>query len=274
MNPAHSPSAPAAALRARARGIDSAALLSVALSARLAGRCSPDDVVHAFESLRAPVPLVVASPWEDEDLPTGLLLWERTLRSRGVERTRLELIHPALPLRVPRMERTARRAVAGAPALGVLESSAGAQAVCALSADGALTAVPCAEVVFSTVDEESAAEAARHLREVVMAGLDLVESSASGAGADAGEELRGGLVPMRDWQAELAGADDSPAHEAFAALLPDPQTAHALLTALDIHARFLSVPAPRAVEPAEYGAMLADLHTAAARFAAALSREL
>src|SRR5699024_525608 len=97
-------------------------LFATASTARLTDRAAPDTVPEAFIAAGLPVPLIVSDTvfappaGTGAEVPAGLLLWVAGLRRAGAVRVRAEPVHPSLPLRVPRMDRDARRATARASA--------------------------------------------------------------------------------------------------------------------------------------------------------------
>ncbi|WP_051297717.1 hypothetical protein [Brevibacterium album] len=249
-------------------------LLAAALTARLRGRIAPDEAAEAFLTAGLPVPLIVtdavfAPPAGDgEEVPTGLLLWEAGARRCGAARVRAEPVHPALPLRVPRLTREARRATARPAArtraLCVVEDAAGtALAVLAIGTEADTAVVPCAPTPFTTVDHLTPAEASRRLRETVMHALAAVE-------AEGAREVDG--LPWRDWQAELAGARDDAAHAALALVLGGHERARSLHTAMHVHHSLSALAVPGQTGGPRLGPALEQVHAAAARVITALTR--
>ncbi|WP_349827884.1 hypothetical protein [Brevibacterium litoralis] len=255
-------------------------LTSLAVTAHLDGRLGPDDLTHTFLEADLPVPLVLDDPVFGTDAPTGLLLAVPALRRAGVRRLRLALVHPTLPLRVPRVDREARRAISRSSAVAVAEVGAegasgvegtsgagdGGESVAVVVLDGEanLRIFPCARVRYATVDTVSVAESARTLREAVMAALSLVETH----GQAVPEGIRN--LQWRDWQADMSAEK---ARGELSTLLDDPAHAILLQTALDVHQAFSGVLAPASLQPPELGAALDRVHKAAAGVITAVSRE-
>ena len=253
-------------------------LFATAVTARLADRAVPDAVSEAFVSAGLPVPLVVSDTvfapphGPGAEVPAGLLLWAAGLRRAGAVRVRAEPVHPSLPLRVPRLDREARRATARASArtraLCVVEDSDGAAlAVVAVGLEGDATVVPCAPSVFSPVDHTTPAEASRRLRETVMHALAAVEGHAEDPAAPVAE------LPWRDWQADLSAEHDDTQHAALALLTGDHDAARSLHTALHVHGSLSSLAVPAQTGGPVIGPALGEVHSAAARVLTALTRQ-
>lgn len=250
-------------------------LLAAALSARLRGEIAPDDAAEAFLTAGLPVPLIVSDQvfappaGSGTEVPASLLLWESGVRRLGAARVRAEPVHPALPLRVPRLDRDARkvtaRAAARTRALCVVEDSSGASAaVLAIGTEGDVVVVPCAAAPYTTVDHLTASEACRRLRETVMHALAVVEAEDTVAGVD--------TLPWRDWQADLSGVHDDTMHTALAMVLGDHDRARSLHTAMHVHHSLSALAVPAQAGSPLLGASLEQVHAAAARVITALTR--
>lgn len=239
-------------------------LTSLALTAHLGGRLGPDALAQTFLDAELPVPLVLEDEVFDAEAPTGLLLAAPALRAAGVDRVRLALVHPTLPLRVPRVEKEARRAIARSSAVAVAEVRHESRAVLVLDAEANIRILPCARVPYATVDTVSVPEAARALRESVMAALSIVET----LDAQVPESIRN--LQWRDWQADMS---DGAARGELTGLLASPEHAIVLHAALDIHHAFSPVLAPASLQPPELGSALDRVHKAAAAVITAVSRD-
>lgn len=239
-------------------------LTTLAVDAVLDRRISPDDCAQVFLDAGHPVPIVLDDEVFGTAVPTGLLLLIPALRTSGVDRLRISLVHPSLAHSVPRVPRETRRRIAGVPAVAVAERDGHSAAVIVLDAEAGLSVLECASVRYSTLDVVSVAEAARTLREVVMGGLALIE----GLDTHVPDAIRN--LQWRDWQADMS----RPAVRGeLAALLRTPAHAPLLHTAIDIHHAMSPVLAPASLQPPELGAMLHRLHTAAASVVTAITRE-
>jgi hypothetical protein len=256
-------------------------LLASALTARLRGDISPDAAAEAFLTAGLPVPLLVSDSvfappaGGGAEVPTGLLLWEAGARRCGAARVRAEPVHPTLPLRVPRLEREARRATARPAArtraLCVVEGAEGTSlGVLAIGTEADTAMVPCARTAYTTVDHLTAAEASRRLRETVMHALAAVEAEDSGSEGTGAVAVEG--LPWRDWQWELSGARSDAVHTALAAVLGDHDRAAALHTAMHVHYSLSSLAVPAQTGSPALGAALEQVHAAAARVITALTR--
>ncbi|MCT1691461.1 hypothetical protein M3B11_10960 [Brevibacterium sp. p3-SID960] len=241
-------------------------LFALTASAWLVGRASPDDCAEAFLTSGHPVPLLIADDALDPgaEVPAGMLLTLPRLRAAGIDRVRCVLIHPSLPITVPKVDRAHRRLLAGAQSVAVAEAGGQARAVIVINAEAAMRVVPCAPVRAAGLGAVSAAEASRQLRQATMEALATVESL-----PEVPAEIGG--WQWRDWQAELTGPPT--AAEAVAAFVPDPADAQQLITALEIHEAMRSVLVPAAVQPPRLGAALAGVHAAAVDAVTAVTAE-
>lgn len=241
-------------------------LFALTASAWLAGRASPDDCAEAYLTSGHPVPLLMADDALDPaaEVPAGMLLTLPRLRAAGIDRIRCVLIHPSLPITVPKVDRAHRRLLAGAHSVAVAEAGGQARALIVIDAEAAMRFIPCAPVRSAGLGAVSAAEASRELRQATMEALATVEAL---------PEVPAGIGDWqwRDWQAELTGPPA--AAEAVAAFLPDPADAQQLITALEIHVAMRSVLVPAAVQPPQLGAALARVHAAAVEVVTAVTAE-
>lgn len=233
-------------------------MLATALNVLVRRSVAPDSIVQGFHDAGLDVPFIHDDTVVNEP-GTGLILWASSARTYGFDRFRTVLIHPALVLTVPQVDRAYSRAVAQAPAVVVGEVDGVAHAVLVLHAEGLVEVVPSAHVPYAPLGARSASESIRHLRQVVMRGLSLVEQGIA-------EDFK--QLPWRDWQADFV--DTSAGGLGF---FTDPHLAKACLSAVDIHSQLRPVLAPRAVEPPELGDLLANLHAAASDVVTTATRE-
>jgi hypothetical protein len=232
-------------------------LTTLSVNALLDGRTSPDSVVETFLADEAPVPFVVEDALGGG--PAGLLLWVGQARRSGIAALRFVPVHPSLPYTVPAVDPAHARVIAAARAVAVAHGPGDfggygpARAVLVLGADAEVRVLDCARVPFAGLGVVTAAEACRRLRETVMAGLRIVESTPGIPEAIAN-------AAWRDWQADMS----SSIRDGIAALLPAPRYAGAVHAALDIHESMSPILAPLSIAPAQVGALLSQLHRAAA----------
>jgi hypothetical protein len=239
-------------------------LTTLAVNASLDRRLSPDACAQVFLDAGHPVPLVIEDEVYATDPPTGLLLLIPALRSVGVDRLRIALIHPSLPFTVPRVDKPARRRIARSTAVAIAEVRHTSHSVLTLDGEANVGVFACAPVPYATLDVISVPESARALREVVIDGLELID----GLGAAVPTEIRN--LQWRDWQADMSAEAQ---RSELAALLRHPAQAPLLHAALDIHHAMSPILAPAAVQPPELGSLLSRLHTAAASVVTAVSRD-
>lgn len=233
-------------------------LVTTALNTCVARTLPPDSVATIFYDAGFEVPVINDDAVLGEP-HTGLLLWAAAAREFGVDRFRTELIHPALTLTVPQVSREHSRVVAQAPAVIVAEVSGESRAVLVVHAEGNVDVFPCAHVPYAPLGARSGAEAVRHLRQVVMRGLSLVERGIA-------DEFRN--LPWRDWQEDFAGE-----HRRAGSFFMDSAAEVACFSAVDIHSAMRPDLAPAAVEPPELGELLAQLHGAAHDVVTTTTRE-
>lgn len=232
--------------------------VATALNACVERILPPDSVVTIFQDAGFEVPFIHEDAVLGESR-TGLLLWAAAARESGFDRFRTVLVHPALALTVPQVAREYSRVVAQAPAVIVAEVAGESRAVLVVHAEGNVDVFPCAHVPFAPLGMRSVPEAVRHLRDVVMQGLSLVERGIA-------DEFRN--LPWRDWQEEFAGE-----HRRAGSFFMDSTVEAACFSAVDIHCALRPVLAPLAVEPQELGSLLAQLHTAAHDVVTTTTRE-
>ena len=242
-------------------------LTSIALNALLRRRAAPDTVVEAFANSGLDQPLIVADEVTGADVPAGLLLWANAARRHGIDRTRTVLIHPSLAYTVPKVAPAVRAGLARAQAVIVAEAAGTSAAVLTVGAEGVTHVWECARVPYTPLTSQSAGEAVRELRQVVMAGLETVEDLA----AEIDAHVRN--FAWRDWQAELTAQRAEAQAAGLISLLPDQHTAQTLLTALKIHRAFQPILAPAGIQPPQLGALLADLHARAGEVITAVTRD-
>ncbi|MFB9777038.1 hypothetical protein [Brevibacterium otitidis] len=242
-------------------------LFALSASAWLAGRVSPDACAEAFLTSEHPVPLLIEDAAIDPaaEVPAGMLLALPRLRAAGIDQVRCVLIHPSLPVAVPKVDRAHRRLLAQAQSVAIAESGGRARALIVIDAEAGMRFVPCVAVSAAGLGAVSSSEASRQLRQTTMAALSVVESLSD---VPAGV----GSWQWRDWQAELTGPQA--AAEALARFVPDPAAAQQLVTALEIHESMRSVLVPAVVQPPELGAALAAVHAAAVEVVAAITAEV
>lgn len=230
----------------------------------LHSRIGPDHLAEVFTQFDTPQPVVFSDDAiaPADSCPQGLLVWLGEARKAGIDRVSFTLIHPTLPLAVPKVGKDFRRPLARARAAVIFEHGNVSRAVGVIDEEARLVVGRTAEVPYTPLHTVSVPEAASRLRRTVMAGLEMVEAM-PGIPADLAN------LQWRDWQADMATAALS---SELGTLLIDPNAAPLLLTALEIHEAFSSVLAPRSLQPAEFGALLAELHQAAAGVVTAVCR--
>jgi hypothetical protein len=232
-------------------------LLTLAMNHRLRSTLPPDEVTSAFLDDDRDVPLIVADEVFSTDVPTGLLLFAAVAAAAGITHARLALHHPSLPHTTPPVGKEARTKVGRHSAPIILHRGDEQAAIALIGAEANVEVIACRPTLFRPVTVGTAAEALRRLRLLVMEGLTLVET------IDVPEEWRQG--PWRDWQEEL-----SLTHP-ISRLIPTEADSRAIYAALDIHHRMASVLAPATVAPAQFGALLSQLHPAAANYIMAVA---
>ena len=232
-------------------------LLTLALNHRLRSTLAPDEVTSAFLDDDRDVPLIVSDEVFGSSVPTGLLLFAAVAAAAGITHARLALHHPSLPHTTPPVDRTARTQVGRHSAPVVLHRGDEQAAIALIGAEANVEILACQPTVFRPVTVGSAPEALRRLRLLVMEGLNLIET------IEVPEEWRQG--PWRDWQEEL-----STLHP-ISRLIPTEADSRAIYAALDIHQRMRTVLAPATISPPRFGALLSQLHPAAADYIMAVA---
>lgn len=235
-----------------------AVLTATALNALTSRSLPPDEVTTAFDNMD--VPFITEDTSEVAQTHTGLILWASAARKLGITRFRTVLIHPSLRFTVPKTAPSTLSTFATAPAAIIGERAGTSAVVVVPGAEGNTSAYGCAPVPYTPLGAHSAPEAIRHLRQIVLDGLRLVERDPSIA-----TEFRN--FPWRDWQEEVA---DSHAPSGFFAL---PAFEAATRAAVDIHEAMRPVLAPATAQPPEFGQLLAHLHQAAADVVTTATRD-
>ena len=232
-------------------------LLTLAINHRLRSTLPPDEVSAAFLDDDRDVPLIVSDEVFATPAPTGLLLFVAEAAAAGITHARLALHHPSLPHTTPPVDRAARTKVGRHSAPVVLHRGPEQAAVALVGAEADVEIIACRPTLFRPVTVGTSAEALRRLRLLVMEGLSLVES------LEVPQDWRQG--PWRDWQEEL-----STTHP-ISRLIPTEADSRAIYAALDIHHRMAGVLAPATVDPPQFGALLSQLHPAAADYITAVA---